>query len=78
VFINGKYARILLILDRSQLSGWNFWIFDKIRQIDVQNSRCINKNLFFKLRYWEVIQKFNEALEFTPNDAKIHEMKAQV
>ncbi|XP_066922027.1 tetratricopeptide repeat protein 33-like [Clytia hemisphaerica] len=29
-------------------------------------------------RYWEALQKFDEALSFTPLNEKIHEMKAQI
>jgi len=29
-------------------------------------------------RYWEALQKWDEALQLTPSDEKLHEMKAQV
>ena len=29
-------------------------------------------------RYWEALQKFDEALHLTPSDEKLYEMKAQV
>ena len=29
-------------------------------------------------RYWEAIKKFEKAAEYTPHDAKLYEMKAQV
>jgi len=29
-------------------------------------------------RFWEAISKFNKCIEYTPNEAKLYEMKAQV
>lgn len=33
---------------------------------------------FFYIRYWEAIKRWDEAIQLTPNDEKLYEMKAQV
>ena len=40
-------------------------------------TKCII-NFYLKIRYWESLQYFDEAILCTPNEAKIYEMKAQV
>jgi len=37
-----------------------------------------NDLLRVHVRYWEALQKWDEALQLTPNDEKLHEMRAQV
>jgi len=32
----------------------------------------------YHFRYWEALHKWDEALQLTPNDEKLYEMRAQV
>ena len=37
---------------------------------------CIQ--IYVCVRYWEALHKWDEALQLTPDDERLHEMRAQV